>query len=110
MAWNLATPGRAIRRTAGDVQSPPLPAAHNADDGHPKPHCDSAPAMAKGTTGSLPGLALVATLLVMGLTGRHDLFNLSTRDTVLVAGIGSVLIGLVLSLTIVCIILIRSMR
>jgi len=46
----------------------------------------------------------------MGLTGRHHLFNLSTRDTVLVAGIGSVLIGLVLSLTIVCIILIRSMR
>ena len=60
--------------------------------------------------GGLPGLALVATLLVMGLTGRHHLFNLSTRDTVLVAGIGSVLIGLVLSLTIVCMILIRSMR
>ena len=60
--------------------------------------------------GGLPGLALVTTLLVMGLTGRHHLFNLSTRDTVLVAGIGSVLIGLVLSLTIVCMILIRSMR
>src|SRR5438874_453569 len=43
--------GCAKRGTAGAVQSAALPAAHNADDGHPKPHCDSAPAMANGTTG-----------------------------------------------------------
>ena len=63
-----------------------------------------------GLLGGLPGLALVATLLVMGLTGRHHLLSLSTRESFLVASIGSVLIGLVLSLSILCIILIRRMR
>jgi len=68
------------------------------------------PRWLSGLLGGIPGLAVVATLLVMGLTGHHHLFNLSTRDSFLVAGIGSVLIGLVLSLFIICMILIRSMR
>jgi len=49
-------------------------------------------------------------LLVMGFTGPNRIFNLSTRDSFLIAGIGSVLIGLVLSLSILCVILLRAMR
>jgi hypothetical protein len=63
-----------------------------------------------GLLGGLPGLAVVAMLLVMGFTGPNRIFNLSTRDSFLIAGIGSVLIGLVLSLSILCVILLRAMR
>jgi hypothetical protein len=84
--------------------------AHNADDGHPKADRECASPWVSGLLGGLPGLAAVATLVVMSFTGRNQIFNLSPRDSYLVAGIGSVLIGMVLSLSVLCIILIRAMR
>jgi branched-subunit amino acid transport protein len=68
------------------------------------------PRWVSGILGGLPGLAAVLTLVVMNFTGRNQIFNLSARDSYLVAGIGSVLVGTVLSLSVLCIILIGRLR
>ena len=62
----------------------------------------------------LPAAGMAATLVLLdvlnGGFGRIRLFNLSPKDTYLVAVIGSVLVSTILALLIVCIALMRALR
>jgi hypothetical protein len=62
----------------------------------------------------LPGLATTATLVLLyvlnGRTGRMPLFNLSAKDSYLVAVVGAVLVSTVVALLIYCIALMRALR
>ncbi len=62
----------------------------------------------------LPGGGTTATLVLLyvlnGRNGRIQLFNLSPKDSFLVAVIGAVLVFTVLALLIYCIALMRALR
>lgn len=62
----------------------------------------------------LPGLGWTATLVLLyvlnGRTGQIHLFNLSPKDSFLVAWIGDVLVWTVIGLLIYCIALMRALR
>jgi uncharacterized integral membrane protein len=63
---------------------------------------------------ALPGGGAVATLLLLAVinsrSGRVQLFNLSPKDTYLVAVIGAVLIFTISGLLIYCVALMRALR
>jgi hypothetical protein len=60
---------------------------------------------------ALPGGGTAATLVLLDVVnGRIQLFNLSPKDTFLVAVIGAVLVFTVLGLLIYCIALMRALR
>jgi uncharacterized integral membrane protein len=64
--------------------------------------------------GALPGGGTTATLVVLAVinsrNGRIQLFNLSPKDTFLVAVLGAVLVSSILGLLIYCIALMRALR
>jgi uncharacterized protein (DUF3084 family) len=63
---------------------------------------------------ALPGVGTAATLVLLNVLdggfGRIRLFNLSPKDTYLVAVIGAVLVSTVLGLLIYCLALMRALR
>jgi hypothetical protein len=63
---------------------------------------------------ALPGGGAIATLVLLAFlnsrNGRVQLFNLSPKDTYLVAVIGAVLVFTILGLMIYCIALMRALR
>ena len=58
--------------------------------------------------GGLPGLFGAGTFLTMSITDHRQFLDLSARDSFLVAGVVSILVATVVSLSILCIVLLRA--
>jgi len=85
--------------------------AHNAGVRSADPVSKLLPRWALFLVTALPGLATAVLFLLLGLTDHlPQIFNLSIRDSMLVLGIGSVLVFTIVSLTILSLVLSRALR
>jgi hypothetical protein len=69
------------------------------------------PRWLSGVVGGLPAGAFAACLIVISVIGGTPrIFGMTPRDNLLVIGLGAVLIGLVISLLIICVAQARALK
>jgi hypothetical protein len=77
----------------------------------PMPTVRVLPRWLGGVVGGLPAAVVAACLIVISaIGGTPRIFGMTPRDSLLVIGLGAVLIGLVISLLIVCVAQARALK